>query len=85
MGLDERLRRLEKNQPPEHCPKCHGQMFAAYVRGENPPEPCSKCGKLPPFIVETPSTAGVDMVMRIASGELPQPRTRDENEEKGTT
>ena len=84
MGLNDRLDKLERHQPPEQCPKCRDQQYGVYVKGEPRPSPCSKCGKMPGFVIEANSTAGHDMVLRLISGELPKPWIDEpkENDEK---
>ena len=69
MGLNERISRLESNQPPEKCPKCHDQQFAVYVRGGSPPEPCPKCHKTPGYVVEAWSEESRQLVERLFAGE----------------
>jgi len=78
MGLQDRIRKLEGKGPGD-CQLCGISHPVVVVRGESVPTECPGCGG-PPVVVLVPNEEGREWVNRLLSGELPEPRT--ENEEK---
>ena len=76
MSLQDRVKRLEGKGDGE-CQKCGIAHPSIVVRGESVPTECPGCGG-PPVVVVVPTEHSRELVKRLISGELPEPR----NEEK---
>ena len=80
MSLQDRVKRLEGKGDGE-CQKCGLAHPVVVLSSEPIPSKCRSCGG-PLFIVKVLNEHSRELVNRLVSGELPEPRTRDENEEK---
>ena len=78
MGLEDRIRKLEGKGDGE-CQKCGLAHPVVVLSSEPIPSKCRSCGG-PLFIVRVLTEHSRELVNRLVSGELPEPRT--ENEEK---